>query len=700
MAVIGKIRKHYGLLVIVIGVALVAFILGDLGKNNNQRTTNVGTIDGEQISYQDFNTRYEQYVENTKQQSNTQPSNDDLYSIRNQTWNQLVKENIMNKEFDELGLVVSPDELFDQIQGNKPHSAVVQNFTNPETGKFDRDMVLKYLQNLNNLPQAQKDMWLNFERYIKEDRLNTKYTNLINKGFYLPKPLAAKAFTEKNTKSTVEVVALRYNTIPDSTVVITDKDFESFYNEKKGSYERPETRDIEFITFDVKPSQKDIQVGSEYINSLKEEFTTTENVVSFVNANSDTRYDSTWQGEKDVPAEIEVAMFGNEPGYVYGPYFENNTYHLVRLMDKAERSDSLKASHILLSYAGAMRSEQTRTKERAKAIADSLLKVINKQPKTLETLAVQFSDDPGSKEKQGDLDWFVDGMMVPSFNEFVQNNKVGTIGLVESDFGYHIIKVTERTKALPKVRVATITHNVTPSTQTYQDIFAQASKFATENKTKADFDKTIADQGLNKRVAQRIKKDDFLITGIENPRQIVRWAYDENTKVEDISDIFDLDNMYVIAVLTKKAEEGIVPLEELKESIKYSVINRKKGEMLAEKMTPYGKDVNKMITEIGAERDTVSDINFDGRSIKGFGQETEIIGQIYSMEKGQVYGPIKGNSAVYMITVLDQKPAEGTNYDASVREKTSVFTNAVRNNAHYNAIEKVTDIEDNRLLFY
>lgn len=700
MAVIGKIRKHYGLLVIVIGVALVAFILGDLGKSTGQRTTNVGTVDGEQISYQDFNTRYEQYVENTKQQTNNQPSNDDLYSIRNQTWNQLVKENIMNKEFDELGLVVSPDELFDQIQGNKPHSAVIQNFTNPQTGKFDRDMVLNYLKNLSSMPQEQKDMWLNFERYIKEDRLNTKYTNLINKGFYLPNALAQKAFDEKNTKTSVEIVSLRFNTIPDSTVVVTDKDFEAYFNERKSSYDRPATRDIEYITFDVKPSQKDIQSGNEYINSLKGEFAVTENIASFVNANSDSRYDSSWLASKDVPVQIESVMFASEPGFVYGPYFEENTYHLVRLMDKTNRSDSLKASHILLSYSGAMRSEQTRTKERAKAIADSLMNIINKQPKALEDLAAQFSDDPGSKDKKGDLDWFVDEMMVPSFNEFVQNNKVGTIGLVESDFGYHIIKVTDRTKPVAKVRLATITHNVTPSTQTYQDVFAEASKFATENKSKADFDKAVADQGLNKRVAQRIKMDDYRITGIENPRQIIRWAYDENTQLEDVSDIFDLDNMYVIAVLTKKTDKGILPLDEVKETIKFSVINRRKAEMLSEKMKPFGNDVNKMMAELGAERDTVADITFDGRSIKGYGQESEVAGQIYNMEKGQIYGPIKGNSAVYMIKVLDKVPAAGTDFSNSVREKTSLFTNAVRNNAHYNAIEKVIDIEDNRLIFY
>ncbi len=202
MAVIGKIRKRSGLLVVVIGVALAAFVLGDFATGGGGRPEmNVGTVDGEDINIQDFNRKYDQNVEATRQQSqNERMSQDELFRLRDNTWNQMLEEIIMSKEYEKLGLTVTSEELFDQIQGSNPHPAVIQNFTNPETGQFDRELVLNYLQNLNEMPQASRDQWLIFERYVKEDRLRTKYQNLITKAHYLPTSLAKAEYENKIQK--------------------------------------------------------------------------------------------------------------------------------------------------------------------------------------------------------------------------------------------------------------------------------------------------------------------------------------------------------------------------------------------------------------------------------------------------------------------------------------------------------------------
>jgi peptidyl-prolyl cis-trans isomerase D len=612
-----------------------------------------------------------------------------------------VEEVLMSKEFDELGLVVTPDELFDQIQGPNPHTAVIQNFTNPETGQFDREMVMNYLKNLNTMPQASKDQWLVFERYIKEDRLSTKYQTLISKAFYMPKQLAKMAYAEKNNKATIELVSVKYSTIADSLVELTDADYQAFYDTHKKSYDRPAMRDIEYVSFDVKPSAADNEEAKSFVNSLKEEFATTKNIATFVNANSDVRYDSSWKARTELPVNIETVMFENEPGFVYGPYFENSAYNLARLVDVSYRPDSLKASHILIAYNGALRSDQERTKEQAQALADSLFNLAKKTPSRMKELAQSFSNDPSAQQNSGDLGWFKDGQMVPQFNTFVLDNKVGAIGLVETDFGFHIIEVTGKKEDQKKVRIAQIVHQVTPSTQTYQDVFAQASKFASENKTRAQFDKAIANEGLNKRVAPNLRSSSYRITGVENPRQIIRWAFDEKTSLDDVSTIFDLDNSYVIAVLTKVSEKGIAPLDDIKDMIKAQVMNEKKGAMLAEKMKAAGSDFDQIAATLGGERQLIPNVSFDSRVLQGYGQESKVIGTVFSMKKGEVSEPIAGTSAAFIVKLNDLTEApDRENYDQVIKEKSTAFANVIRNNGPFRAIEKTADIEDNRLMFY
>jgi hypothetical protein len=268
-----------------------------------------------------------------------------------------------------------------------------------------------------------------------------------------------------------------------------------------------------------------------------------------------------------VSTVIESVIFdnGNQPGFVFGPYFDNDAYNLVRIVDLQNRADSLKASHILIPYAGAFRSEDTiTTKERAQAVADSLLNVLKKnvkKPELFAELATAFSSDKGSAEKGGDLDWFTDGTMVPTFNEFVMNNAVGQMGVVESPFGFHVIKVTGKTEMHPKARLAVLKHDVTASTKTYQDVFAVANKFVTENRTYDQFNAAIEAQGLTKRTMPRMTASTYQISGIENPRQIVRWAFEDKTKKGDVSSIFELDDMFVVAALTDVVPEGYAPLE-------------------------------------------------------------------------------------------------------------------------------------------
>ena len=472
MAAIEKIRKRSGLLIAIIGLALLAFVLQDLFQSTGRhREYNVAVVDGEKIPYKDFEDLKDKNIENSKRNYGGNLTSTQTYSIYNNTLEQMIKDHIMTKEYEAIGMNVSPEELYDQFVGDEPHEWVVNSFGDGN-GNVNREQLENYIQSLDNAPIEYRNQWVDYENAIKENRLEKKFENLLKASYFVPGKLAEKYHNNKNEKTSAEVIALRYVNIPDSTVVVTDQDNKKFYEENKYKYETDATRGIEYVVFDIQPSEADDEDARNIVADMKADFAATENVANFVNANSDRRYDSTWMSRTDVPAVIEPAIFdeGNGVGFVFGPYFDQNAYNLVRIVDMQNRADSLRASHILIPYIGSLRSEDTiTTKEMAQKRADSIANVLRKNTKDAKLfgqLATQFSSDKGSAEKEGDLDWFTDGMMVYNFNEFVMNNPVGQIGVVETPFGFHIIKVTGKTEMQPKARLAILSHDVSTSTKT------------------------------------------------------------------------------------------------------------------------------------------------------------------------------------------------------------------------------------------
>ena len=704
MAAIEKIRRRSGLLIAIIGIALLAFVLQDLFQSQGRSTGPVvAVVDGDKISVRDFEVQKEKNLASRRSSSNNNNlTSAETYSIYNNTLESMIRENLMTKEYEAAGIGITSEELYDQMVGDNPHQWIVQSFSNPD-GTFSKENVLNYLQNLDQLPAEYYDRWIDFEKAVKENRLETKFDNLVKASYFLPTALAEKYYQNKNMKASADVIALRYSTIPDSTVVVTDADNKAFYEENKYRFETDERRDIEYVVFEIKPSMEDRQDALKYVRDMKNDFMATENVVNFVNANSDKRYDSIWVGRKGVSEQIESAIFDkdNGVGYVFGPYEDGEAFNLVRIVDLQSRPDSLKASHILISYKGAYNSQDSISKEDAEAKANALLAQLQNTKNNDELfaeLATANSTDPGSKDKGGDLDWFTDGMMVPDFNEYVVKNPVGSMGIVETPFGYHIIKVTDKTAPQPKARLAYLTHEIIPSTKTYQSIYAEANKFVIENRTYDKFNQAIEEQGLTKRTMPRMNKSTYQIAGIDNPREIVRWAFDEKTKEGSISEkVFELDNMLVVAALTGVVHEGYAPMSIAVEQSKYQILNKKKGQIAVEKMKACGNDVNRMVSELGAESTTVSDISIDSRVLSNFGVEADIIGTLLGMKEGEEVGPIAGNSSAFIIkNVKFTQPATPNDYSDIIREKTSQFTNKVVSGSVYNALKDQAKIKDNR----
>ncbi|KAF0204474.1 MAG: peptidyl-prolyl cis-trans isomerase [Bacteroidetes bacterium] len=706
MALIGDIRKRSGLLVAIIGIALAAFILGDLLANRSPRqgVNTIGNINGEPILATTFNQKVDENIE--AQKMNTGKENlsaEEQFQIRQSTWEQLVNESILFDEVSKLGLTVSKQELDDQIRGKNPHSYIQQSFRDPETGAFDPANVLSFLQNLDNVDPQMKQRYLTIEKAIKDDRLNTKYNNLVSKGFYVPAAFAKRDYEARTAKISARYYGAAYTSIADSVVKITDADYEKFYNENKHKYQQEASRDIEYVTFDIVASPEDRERISRDVQKLYTEFATTENIVSFVNTTSDVRYDSTWMKKGSIPYQLDSIMFNSAPGATFGPYIENNMYTMARLVDVQTRPDSLKASHILVTYAGTnVNPAVTITKIQASAKADSILNVVKSNAAKFDELASSMNDDQTAAKTNGDLNWFVDGAMVPAFNSAVLNGKIGDIVKVETQFGYHIIKITGKTTPVKKVRIAMVKIGIEPSSRTIQDVYTLASQFAIESKDAEGFEKKIEEKGYTKRLAERINIEQNNLPGIPQGREVIRWSFDENNDIGAISPVFDIEGRYMVALLKEKREKGLPTMDQLKEFIEPLVKRDKKAETLI-------AEINKNITSLsdldmgyrslGMKADT-SDISFAASNLPGYGKEDQVIGILFTMKEGELSKPIKGNQAVFVI-VADKITPAPLKDDLTTEKR--MISNAFRTRAQREtteALKRKAEIEDNRLMFY
>lgn len=708
MAVIGKIRSYSGLLIAIIGIALAAFVLGDFFGNgkNQRRDFNVGKVGSTKISYPDFEQKVAERTDSWKQQTgNPNISARENFQIRQQVWTEMLREIIVGKEIEKLGLAVSNAEMTDLVQGNNPHPYIVQSFTNPQTGMFDVNQVIAFIQNFDMLEPSVKIQWNDLLRLIQQERMTTKYNNLIKASYYVPKALAQRDFDEKNTSFNFRYVFKRYTSIADSAVVLSKADLKKAYDAHKHEYKQEASRDIEYVVFPVFPSFEDMQKIEKEITSLKEELSSLqkEEVETFINSVSDRRYMPRFVKKGELHPQIDSLMFNSPVGTVAGPFNRENGMVVSRLMDVQMRPDSMKASHILIAHQGAFRVDPsvTLTVEQAKEKADSLLQVARRTPARFGELAKQFSTDPSAQMNNGDLDWFADGAMVPEFNEAVVNGKVGDMVVVKTDFGYHVINITGKKAPEKRVSVAEIFLNIEPSDRTYREVLAKASEFAAKAKDYKSFEAEIESQGLSKRVADYVRMMDNVIPGIDNPREIIRWAFSDKTDKGSISSIFDLDNRYIVAAVKEVREEGIPSMEEIKDRVQEIAYREKKAEMfISEFKTAGASNIEQLASKTGLDVQEANAYRFTMLNLPGVGAEPAVVGQASVLAVNTLSAPIKGMGGVFVIVVDERIPAEMPEDMSMTQRQIKNSFNSKVNNELFPALEKKAKVEDNRFLFY
>ncbi|MFW6290064.1 MAG: peptidylprolyl isomerase, partial [Mariniphaga sp.] len=700
------IRTRAGLLVaIVIGISLAAFILGDMFQGGTAlfqgNQMEVGEINGETIQYPEFQREVERlgdiYRMNTQE---SQLDEETWVQVREQTWQEIVRDQVMNDVYARLGIDVSSEELFDMLQGTNLHPIIQQLFRNPNTGQVDRNAVVQFLRNLETgVAPEQRQYWLYLEDQIVDERIQSKYNNLVSKGIYVTGMEAEKSMEARNRQVNFDYIMLNHNSIADSQVVVTDQDLKDYYNNNQQIYEQEKLRRIEYVSFPVTPSSSDYQQAEQWINDIVSEFANASDNVAFVNANSDESFDDTWYKQNELPQDIADWVFETDAQVndVFGPYAEDDAYKLAKLHASAMMPDSVEARHILLQI-------ETQEEEAAmQELADSLKTAIEGGSNFGE-LAREFSTDQGSAMQGGDLGWFNRGQMVKPFEDAAFNNKVDEITIVPTQFGIHIVQTTDRGRETRQVQIAYLVRNVTPSTQTYQNVYAKASEFAGENYSQESFNEAIEEQDLIKRTAS-VRENDRQIAGLENSRPLIRAAYD--TKVGNLiedpqgSTIFDLGDNFVIATLVSATEEGIADFEEVKARVELAVLQEKKSQLLMEKARAAleGKsDLNAVASELDATVRNATNINFSSVQVPGAGMEPSVIGAASTLESGALSQPIAGNNGVYLIEITSVNEGNVSLEDEKTRMAQNMNFRA--SSQAYTAHREQAEIEDNRSKFY
>ncbi len=708
MATLQKIRTKAGLLVaIVIGLSLAAFILGDMFRSGSsvfrKNQLRIGEIDGKSIQYPDFQQEVEKLAEiykmNTRQ---SQLDENTWVQLREQTWQNLINEKVMGDVYDKLGIAVSPDELFDMLQGSNLHPIVQQLFRNPNTGQIDRNAIVSFLKNLDTgVDPEQRQYWLHLEKQIVKDRVQTKYSKMVGKGLFVTSEEAQSSLSARNKQINFDYVLLSNRSVADSQVVVTPKDLKHYYNEHKESYKQETTRRIEYVSFPVEPSKADFKSAEEWIDDIKPDFGSATDNVQFVNSNSDLSFDDTWFKQADLPENIGNWVYEEkaDTNDVLGPYFEDGAYKLAKLNTIGMLPDSVEARHILLSANTPAEGAAMKT------LADSLKTAIE-DGSDFATLARKYSKDQGSATQGGDLGWFKRGQMVKPFEEAAFSNKVNEVSVVASQYGFHVIQTTARGKLSKQVQVAFLVRKVQPSTQTYQDTYAQASKFAGENTDREEFDAAITEQKLAKKVAN-VGENDRMIVGLENPRQLIRAAYgaEEGDIIlsQEETPIFELGDNFVIALLAHVTEEGIAPLEEVHARVELAVLKEKKAGLLKEKATAAlegDSDLHSIAGKLNTTVEKASDINFNSFQLSGVGLEPAVIGTASSLEVNQVSKPIVGNNGVFIVQVTSVNNPENMQDVASEQNRLAQSISYRTGSQVIKAHEDAVEIIDKRSKFY
>ena len=704
MAILENIRKRTTVLILIIGMALFAFVISGVFTSGDFTGGKVGStvaeVNDEAITMDSFNAKIEQ----AQRQYGRNLSSTQLV---NRVYDQEVRSLVLNQQFEDLGITIESDQIVDFIKNTG--YAQDPSFQD-ENGIFNAEVFKTTIADWKETNPLLYDNWLEIEKTIMQSAKEQMYFNLVKAGVGATLTEGEFDYQLANDKVDIQYVRVPYSSIADSTITVSKDEIAAYIKEHKEEYKQEPARDIRFVYFEEKASASDEDEAKAYVQNLIEDkvtkgtdttyvdkqFKNTEDIMAFLDVNSDSKFDTIYKAKKDLPALVADTLMNLADGQVYGPYRDGEFFKASKITGR-KPNGSVKASHILFAYEGATRAnpEIKRTKEEAEEEAKKILAEANKVDADFTSLARDNSDGP-SAPRGGDLGYFQEGVMADEFNDFCFSNEVGTVGLVETEFGFHIIKVDDKQDIL---QIATLAREVEASDETINTLFTDATKFemASLDADPESFGDIAKESEYAVRPVNKLKQMDENLPGLGSQRNIVQWAFNDDTAVGDIKR-FDLAGGYVVVQLTKKFKEGVMETEDASASVLPKIRKEKKAAQIIS--ANQGKDLSALANDNKVTLSNASALTRKSPTIPGAGREPLVVGNAFAFDEGQTSGLIEGETGVFIIKVTKKTPgAEIQNFSTYEQTLTTANRNAV-NGAVYNALKEASEIEDNRATFY
>lgn len=706
MAILENIRKRTTVLILIIGMALFAFVISGVFTANDFGGAKVGSavaeVNGESISIDEFR----QQVENSSRRFGPNMSSTQLV---NTVYDQEVRKALLEQQFDKLGINIESDQIVEYVKNSG--YAQIPDFQD-ENGIFNPEVFKAAIADWRINDPLRYDAWLQDEASIMQAAKEQMYFNLIKAGIGATLTEGQFDYELANEKIDLQYVRVPYNSIPDSTIQVSKEDIAAYVKENQAEYEQEKARDIRFVFFEENPSQQDENAVREAVTNLLEDtveynastdqndtiagFRNTSDMAAFLDRNSDIKYDTIFKAKSELPALVADSLMALSVNEVYGPYRDGDFFKISKMMAK-KPNGNVKASHILFAYEGATRANPsiTRTKEEAEEEAKKILTEALKDGADFTALARDNSDGP-SAPRGGDLGYFQEGIMADEFNDFCFGNPVGKIGLVETEFGFHIIKVDDKQDI---VRVATLAREIEPSEETINTLFTDATKFemATTDAEAEQFADIAKETEYTVRPVNKIKEMDENLPGLSSQRAMVQWAFNDDTEVGDIKR-FDLAEGYAVVQLTKKYNQGPMSPEDASAMVLPILRKKKKAEQIiaanqGKSLDDFAKDNNVTISNATA-------ITRKSPTLPGAGREPLVVGTAFTLADSGESELIKGESGVFKVKVIGKtESVKLNNYTTYAKDLTTTNTNRV-NGSVFNALKDGAEIEDKRATFY
>lgn len=702
MAILSKIRERSIFLIFIIGMALLAFVFTGVFDGSSSTSQDPVLIVGEEEVGIDEFSRQVDFAERNYRMTTMQAVNF--------AFNQSTNAKAFEQTFDALGLFVGKTHI-EQFIENDPNFSSDPQFQG-EDGSFDPNRFTDFILDLSqNNPQG-FEQWKAQEASIKNNIRVQQYVDMVSAGLNTTNFEAQQSYALQNDLIDLEYVRVPYSVIPDSLVTVSNKDVERYIAENADTYEREESRSLQYVQFAETATPEDkvlienqlrelltTRVEFNEVSKQEETFPSFKDIAAdalpnFVNENSDVPFQDAFLSETELSGSYANTLFNLPLDQVFGPYEDNGFTNISRIVSRLKQGKA-KARHILIAYNGASRAAETvtRNKEAAKKEAYALLRKV-KRGGDFAQLARENSDGP-SASRGGELPEFVREEMVAPFSDFVFGNRTGAFGVAETEFGFHVIEIQDKKDV---IKLATISKKLIPSEATSNQVFTDATQFELDIQV-ADFKAIATQNNYAVKDINGVKALDESLPVLGTQRQVVRWAFEEGRQVTDVKRFALSTGGYVIIQIKDIKEPGLPDVDELKATVTPLVIKEKKKAMLLKQISGYDS-LEDVATKFEQTVSTANAVNRFTSMLAGVSNEPEVVGVGFGMAEGVVSQPIGGNSGVFVVQVKAKIAAEDlanyAGYKASI-------SNTAKQNIQTNvsdALKSNFEVTDNRNQYY